>query len=293
MRLRPRMTPPVRVLTYNVSWEATTGTAAGSARGYGKKCAASANARGKNNCYRNVLHTCSRVPYDFIGLQESNLVLQTDVVEKLNRLGQGSYELISRQMGITTPCIIYNTSRFSKLGQAMFAFVKRSNGTNARGRPAVGQLFLFRGGKEPVAFINMHAPHDRYGLRDNITQLLKALQTQTSSPISRVIVTGDYNKEHLNSFVVPASLRRRLPFQPLINTSNRIPTAWDLQGTRGTAAYTAAVDNVLLAGGVFQYGPETWHSKARMLLPKDRSFRFSTNTSDHSPVASILRFFRK
>lgn len=186
--------------------------------------------------------------------------------------------------------LLYNANIYETIGKPYISQVIQSNGRKAPGRPIIAQLFKHIRGSVPTAVINMHCPHKEYSLRENITHAINKL---SNTQVKRVIVMGDFNKEHMYPFEIPP-----LSFQPAISKSNFQKTGWNLLG-EGSASnklkYNKAVDNVIIAGGN-AFEPETWNipGNMRKLLPSGKSpvtgKRFPTLTSDHSPVATQVLF---
>lgn len=277
------------ILTYNVSWEAMSGSAQGSAREYGRKCRSAIHHSGHNVCFWNVVYVCSQTPYALVGLQESDVNLQNAIVSQLSQRHHRSYQLITKTYGQVSACIIYDDTTLEKVGKTHAGLVISTAGQPGRGRPIMGQLFRVRQTSALLAFINMHAPHTPYGLRANIQAVLRDLSTP-GRDIAHVVVVGDFNKEHLHKFNT-----NEHSFQPAITRSRRVPTGWNRKND-GLHTYTRAVDNILVAGGKMAGAPETWHtpSAKRRLLPHNPSpvtnKPFPTHTSDHSPVAVTATF---
>ena len=319
----PGKTKAIHVATYNVSNEAVGGKKIGSAHMLGRKCAAAgpvaqqtidklygkhhANWSDMNKCFHNIVHTCANASYSFLGLQEVDSAVDQAVADALSaKFGDGRYRAIRH--GYVS--IVYDAGTFEALGTPYKASVQKTNGTRETGRHLLAQLFKYKGGTKPIVVINMHAPHDSYGLRANVMKALDYLYalcyTSKSVPkLERVIVMGDFNKEHLGSYDVGS-----LTFTPIVSAvanrpwtvfsvANQHKTAWNLTGSATSSAnlrYAKSPDNIMLSGGTFTHGPETWNTRSawRVLLPADPSpittKNFPVLTSDHSPVAATLSF---
>lgn len=280
---------PISVLTYNVSHEAIGGKTNqhSSAHVLGGKCLnTSHNALGHNQCFLNVVYICSHEPHAFVGLQEVDRNIDEVIQTVLQDKHKQKFNIISTRF----LSLLYNANIYETIGKPYISQVIQSNGRKAPGRPIIAQLFKHIRGSVPTAVINMHCPHKEYSLRENITHAINKL---SNTQVKRVIVMGDFNKEHMYPFEIPP-----LSFQPAISKSNFQKTGWNLLG-EGSASnklkYNKAVDNVIIAGGN-AFEPETWNipGNMRKLLPSGKSpvtgKRFPTLTSDHSPVATQVLF---
>ena len=289
----------ISVLTYNVSHEAMGGKSDSrhSAHVLGRKCAQSVHVRGKNACFRNVKQICSHYPYSFIGLQEVDNGIDKAVKESLELQHVPGYDIVSTRF----LSIVYDKSDFVAVGSPYKGYVVDHKGIPQKGRSIVGQLFISQWDTKPIAVINMHCPHTGYNtgysIRYNIARALHALKRQSPMTIERVIVMGDFNKEHMYPFHVSLDRGSKLSFRPAINSKDHV-TGWDVRGEGTSSAdlkYTMSVDNVMVAGGVTN-DPETWNTSGafRTLLPKGPSIvtgkKFPILTSDHSPVAVNVVF---
>lgn len=271
--------PDLMLMSYNVCWECMSGEKTrGSAVRYGRNCAKTMVVSGINKCYENVVDICSHVPYDFIGIQEGSRKLGSDISSVLSDKYGIGYDIIGRKVGVTYPLIVFKSGRFNRVGDSVVFDMER-------GRPVIGQLFQHKSGSRVVAVISIHAPHSPYGLRMTIGRCLNKLEKTRS--VDRVIVFGDFNKEHLNNFTVG-----NLKFSPSISKVRYFPTGWNTSGDIGKSAYYKAIDNIIVSGGTMIHGPETWNidNNRRFLLPKSRQVSLSAMTSDHSPVSAVYRF---
>jgi len=139
----------IKILTWNISWEAMTGKNSG--RLDGTIC----NKGGKNVCLENVLNKIIEVnmlnELDFILLQEAEIEPET-LKTKLN----GKYNYLSYTKLTTTPkkeesIIFYNNTKYTILKQILWSFFP--------GRPFIIALFQNIITRQNILITNLHGPH--------------------------------------------------------------------------------------------------------------------------------------
>lgn len=138
----------IKILTWNISWEAMTGQNSG--RLDGTKC----NKGGKNVCLENVLNKIIEVntlnELDFILLQEAEInpeTLKTKLNGKYNYLSYNELTKTKKEESI----IFYNNTKYNILKQIPWGFYP--------GRPFIIALFQNIGTQQNILITNLHGPH--------------------------------------------------------------------------------------------------------------------------------------
>lgn len=258
------------LLSYNICWEAMAGN---SSHALGRKC-------GKtkiNYCRQNVIDVCIHTRYDFYGLQETSSELVNEIVNKLNRTNN-EYESIIRpsEQSISKAVIIYKSSRFDPIGYPVHGTIY-----NVHGRRYIAQHFYDKYSQASVYVISLHGPHSDWNVAKSINNILEDLQADLLD--IRLIVLGDFNKS-VKSTVILNKDFRLAPLNPNTLTCCN----------NGRNNYSFIFDNILISLNLTddchaEFFPT---STGNFLLPNNfqPEFRYSNNSSDHSPIAAKITY---
>ena len=311
----------LRVLTYNVCWEAMKGD---KKIKYGERCA-----KVYPRCRHNVINICIR-DFDIVCLQETNRNLNKEIVNQSKK-----YACIYSDKSETV-AILYNHSKLNPIGDPYGAsmFLDQSiipkggsigphgaildaNGKAvlgakgkprtifAKGRPILAQTFTHIDKPGHIfVVVSIHCPHQKdhdgnptpHSVSDNVQKCMKEVFKNASQAIVKMekhlFVCGDFNAER-DTKSTPIRL---VPVNPKNPNKNNYPPGYEKRNTgwfnegdpnkKDYKKYSAAVDNIL-TNTLFASKIETWENSGDLLpLENLNNSELSKFTSDHSPLAA-------
>jgi endonuclease/exonuclease/phosphatase family metal-dependent hydrolase len=242
----------IKVLTYNVCWEAM----AMNSKKYDKECNKNA-IDSTNKCKTNVLAILTQDKYDIILLQEASNFDTHDITDMTR---------IHFKSGKEHQVVYYKTSVFTKKSH--------STGDFDTGRPYTILLLEHISSKKEILVINVHLPHKK--TEQEVITLLDKISNNTESGITTAlakndmhyIIGGDFNV-NLTKGLYKILNRDFIPCNTQINTC----CDEDLSGT----GHTDKFDNILLSNA-------TCNNVKIADGNGDKK-----NTSDHLPLKCIVQ----
>ena len=262
----------LKILTYNVCWECISGSNKGSAKIQGLKCSKTKKINNKNLCYRNVSKIASYKKYDIIGLQEANLNLANNIIKKLGNYYKIVYSKSCKEYSI----IIYNSLKLKKIGRSISGQIEEC------GRAYLYQKFIDKKSNKNIVVGNFHGPHLEYDWI--IKYILKS--NKMADKKSKIILFGDFNQKISTQYKIKKTKQLISPINYSIKTSTNKDTLKNIKET----SYIENIDNILLSNNIkLIKGPETLSNIKNILLPKDSNYKLSNYSSDHRPIAAIIK----
>jgi broad specificity phosphatase PhoE len=184
---------PIKLLTYNISWEANIGVTSGSVK---TKCPYKGD---KTICGHNIIrfieHQQSINDFDFICLQET----ADKSIHDISTILPPSMTNDNSKSGTATNCTFYN----SELILENMLTIKDidASGINVNEHWEIGRPILVNFFSQGICLINVHAPHDRkiYNLNNILTQLID-VHPHKAEILSKfasyhVFLVGDFNDD--------------------------------------------------------------------------------------------------
>lgn len=249
----------INVLTYNVCWECISGESKrGSAKNYGKRCGS--NKSKHNKCFNNIVNLCINFPYTFICLQEGNIKLANEIIQKLIKGNKGKYSKIVKKSGKEDSIIIYRSDLFKK-GK----FIKYGH-IDEIGRPYLFQDFININNKEILYIGNIHGPHVDKNI-DCLRWIKKYLNIIFKNQIlndKKIIIMGDFNKEIKRNINI-----EELKLNLKVLNKGTIKTAYNNRKDK------YGIDNILISNNI-----------KNISNPKTINIKLS---SDHKPLTCTLK----
>lgn len=263
----------LKILTYNVCWECISGSDKGSARIYAEKCSKTKKINNKNLCYRNVSKIASYKKFDIIGLQEGNIGLAKNIIQKLGN----HYKMIFSKSCKEHSIIIYNSFKLKKVGKLISGQLEEC------GRAFLYQKFVDLKNNE-IIIGNFHGPHLEY---DWITKYIMKLNKLVNNK-SKIIIFGDFNKVLKNKVFKLKKTRKSIkPINHNLNTCSNKHSFSPINET----SYNQSIDNILISSNIqILRGPEKINNISNILLPKDTNYKLANYSSDHRPIAAQIKF---
>lgn len=151
----------MKILTYNISWEAMTGSPYGSAGDLGRQC-------GNNICFNNVIKYIKKIPLDFIALQEC--ARSDEIIKELNH---ENYNYFKNKNGKETILTLYKKK---------YELLDFKKGYFTKGRPYHALYF------KNFIFVNLHYLGASNTEKVSIIEKFKFLDKN-----KKIILAGDFN----------------------------------------------------------------------------------------------------
>lgn len=180
----------IRVLSWNISWEAMTG------KNFGTKCGVS-----PNKCLNNVSNFIKNngliQPFDFIGLQEASKYYDIRIKSGISSI----MTEIHYKPGIEDAVLFYNNKY--KLNNILPNVIKGNLYDKTRGAFSNGRPFIIGFFENNLCVISLHAGHNGMGNFDEIEDAMKKqFSTNYSTDYNKIvnrlktwdlIIMGDFN----------------------------------------------------------------------------------------------------
>lgn len=194
---------PLLVLSYNVSFQAMTNKAIGTAKALGAACTPVSAGSKLTRCAANMAALIDRIPeaaglqnFDFVGMQEASrwYEFQPHCPRTLQKL-----DVVHSISGQASMASFYDDTKYE--------LSREVNGQFASGRPFQILVCKDRSGNGGVIFINCHYLHDntvcerKEAFQEIAKDLSAALDAQglpDEARSYRIVTTGDYNEAGWN-----------------------------------------------------------------------------------------------
>jgi endonuclease/exonuclease/phosphatase (EEP) superfamily protein YafD len=242
----------IKVLTYNVRWEAMTGESSKLPQCENNVCA--------ENIKNFIIEQLQQSPYDFIALQESSN--HEIIINAINEQYPDTYTYEHYKSGKEDMVTIWNKHKFHLDDDKILTWFGDS-----RGRPI--QVLFF---KQKICFINLHAGHwnNRHKPDDRINTLNQSIKANKAIKDKletyKIIMAGDFNDTLAHNSLI------FLGRQFYDKTPEKSFTCGDPRLTG--VGHTRAFDHILYTGDD--------NGLRKILHP-------GTNASDHLPVVANLK----
>ena len=245
----------IKVLTYNISWETTKPHRKGDFDSFMKNTDIVAKCRiDVNRCRNNIAGVIrSKQPLDFIALQEvpfkvpppgakvfdsSKLIDITNQWDRILRISRNDYHIFNHTESVAS-MKVYVSKKYNVLTTCGGALP----GT---GRPFLAIFVQCGITNEKIAFINIHAGHNKDNDSLNISGPIEKSCGNLLTKMDRYIMAGDFNRDVTNSNDKSIILNNRRLY------NKRFPRPYTCCSNDASRRYRRPSDHILDSKGLFK-----------------------------------------